>query len=131
MRKLFGTQRAAEDERQRDETQAGHVRAMIEPRHPGARRHRDPELLPQPIAAELQLIDRSGKHVLHDHQSCVRGDNQALGRDQAVSYLARVLVQQRDGGYELTIRHNAALTSSCSCRSCATRRMSDSRVPST
>ena len=74
---------------------------MIEARQPGARRHRDPELLPQPLAAELQLLDRRGDDVLDDHQPRVRRHDQPLGRDQAVRDVARVLVQQRDGRHQL------------------------------
>jgi hypothetical protein len=75
---------------------------MIESRQPGTRRHRNPEFLPQPLAAELQLLDRRGDHVLDDHQARVRGDDQPLGRNQAMRHVARVLVQQRDGRDQLT-----------------------------
>ena len=94
-------QRPAEDERERDHADAGHVGAMIEARQAGARRHRDAELLPQPIAAELQLLDGGRHDVLDDHQARMRGDDHALGRDQSVRDFARVLVQQRHGGNEL------------------------------
>ena len=94
-------QRPAEDERERDHADASHVGAMIEARQAGARRHRDAELLPQPIAAELQLFDGRRHHVLDDHQARMRGDDHALGRDQSVRDFARVLVQQRHGGNEL------------------------------
>ena len=75
--------------------------AMIEARQPGARRHGDAELLPQAIAAELQLFDRRAKHMLDDDQPRVRRDDQTFGRDQAVRDVARVLVQHRDGGHQL------------------------------
>ena len=94
-------ERPAEDERERDEPDAGDVGAMIEARQPGARRHRDAELLPQPIAAELQLLDGGAEHVLDDDQARVRRDDQPFGRDQAVRDVARVLVQQRDRRHEL------------------------------
>ena len=64
VRELVGGERAAQDQRQRDEAHPGHVRAVIEARQSGARRHRDSEVLPQPIAAELQLLDRGAEHVL-------------------------------------------------------------------
>ena len=94
-------ERPPEDQRQRHEPHAGHVGAMIEARQPGARRHRDAELLPEPIAAELQLLDRGAEHVLDDHEPRVRGDDQPLGRDQAVRDVARVLVQHGDRRHEL------------------------------
>ena len=50
-------ERPAQHERERHQPDAGYVRAMIEPTRAGAWRHRDSELLPQPIAAELQLLD--------------------------------------------------------------------------
>ena len=99
---LVGTQRAADDQGERHETHAGHVGAMIEPRQPGARRHRDPELLPETLARELELLDRGAEHVLDDHEPCVRRDDQALRRDQAVRDLAGVLVHQRDGRHQLS-----------------------------
>jgi hypothetical protein len=74
---------------------------MIESRQAGARRHRNTEFLPQPLTAELQLLDGRGQYVLDDHQTRVRRDDQSLGRQESVCDLACVLVQQRDGGYEL------------------------------
>ena len=100
--KLCWVERPSQDERERDEPNAGDVRPVIEARQPGARRHRNPELLPEPFAAELQLFDRGREHVLHDHQSRVRRHHEPLGRNQAVRDFAGVLVQQRDGRNELT-----------------------------
>ena len=68
---------------------------------PGARRHRDAELLPQPLAAELQLLDRGAEHVLDDHQPRVRRHDEPLRRDQTVRDVARVLVQHGDRRHQL------------------------------
>ena len=101
MGELVGLERTAQDQRQRDEAHPGHVRAMIEARQAGARRHGDPEILPQPIAAELQLLDRGAQHVLGDDEPRVRCHDEPLGRQQAVRDVARVLVQHRNRGHEL------------------------------
>src|SRR5438105_3113905 len=54
---------------------------MIEARQTCAWRHRDAELLPQPIAAVLQLLDRRTEHVLEDDlQQLTR---RTIGRDDA------------------------------------------------
>ena len=103
MREFFGGERPPEDERQRGDADAVDVGSDGRTAHgPGRGRHRDAELLPQPLAAELQLLDRRSEHVLDDHQPRVRRDDEALGRDQSVRGVARVLVQQRDGGHQLT-----------------------------
>ena len=102
VREFRRMERPAQHERERDEAHAGDVRAMIEARQARARRHRDPEFLPEPVAAELQLLDRGRQHVLDDHQARVRRHHQPLGRNQAVRDLARVLVQQRDRRNELS-----------------------------
>ena len=95
-------ERPAQHERERDQPDTGDVGAMIEARHARARRHRDPELLPEPLAAELQLLDRGREHVLDDHQARVRRHHEPLGCDQAVRDLARVLVQERNRRDQLT-----------------------------
>jgi hypothetical protein len=101
VRKLFDGQRPAEEQRQRDQPHAGDVRPVIEPRRAGARRHRDPELIPQALARELELLDRGGDDVLDDDEPRMRGHDQALGRDQAVRDVARILVPQRDRRHQL------------------------------
>ena len=101
MRVLVGAKRPAQNQRERDQPHAGDVGAMIEARQTGARRHRDAELLPQSIAAELQLLDRRAEHVLDDDEAGVRRDDQPLGRDQSVRDIARVLVQHGDRGHQL------------------------------
>ncbi|HEX7781018.1 MAG TPA: pyruvate formate lyase family protein, partial [Vicinamibacterales bacterium] len=53
------------------------------------------------VAAELQLLDRSREHVLDDHQPGVGRDDQPLWRDQPVSDVPCVLVEQREGGHQL------------------------------
>ena len=98
---LVGLERAAEDERERDEAHPGHVGAMIEAREAGARRHGDAEILPQPIAAELQLLDGGAQHVLGDHEPRVRRHDETFGRQEAVRDVAGVLVQHGNGRHEL------------------------------
>ncbi len=75
---------------------------MIEARQTGARRHRDPELLPEAVAAELQLLDGRRHHVFDDHQARVRRHHEPFWRNETVRDVARVLVQERDGRHELT-----------------------------
>ncbi len=94
-------ERPTQHERERHQPDTGHVRPMIEPRHAGAWRHRDSELLPEPIAAELQLLDGCRQHVLDDHEARVRRHDQPLRSDETVRDLARVLMQQRDRRHEL------------------------------
>ena len=101
MRHLVLGDGTAQHQRQRGDADAVDVGAMVEPGHAGRRRNRDPELLPQAFAGELQLLDARSEHVLHDHQPRVRRDHQALGRDQSVRGVARVLVQQRHRRYQL------------------------------
>ena len=74
---------------------------MIEARKPRARRHRDAELLPQAIAAELELLDRGAEHVLDDDEPRVRRHDEALGRDQPVRDVACIFVQHRDRRHQL------------------------------
>ena len=74
---------------------------MIEARQPGARRHGDAEVLPQPIAAELQLLDRGAEHVLDDDEPRVRRHDEPFGRQEAVRDVARVLVEHGDRRHEL------------------------------
>ena len=94
-------ERPTQHERERDQPDTGHVRAMIEPTRAGARRHRDSELLPEPIAAELQLLDGCRQHVFHNHEARVRRHHQPLRSDETMRDLARVFVQQRDRRHEL------------------------------
>ena len=89
-------ERPPQHERERNQPDTGDVGAMVEARHARARRHRDAELLPEPLAAELQLFDGGGEDVLDDDQPRVRRDDQTLGRDQTVRDFARVLVQERN-----------------------------------
>ena len=57
---------------------------------------------PVAFAREKQLLERGSEHVLDDHQSTVRRDDQTLGTQRAVRRIAGGLVQNRDGGNELT-----------------------------
>jgi hypothetical protein len=93
VRELFGLDGTPEHQRERDEADAGDVRTMIEPRQPGTGRQRNPEILPETVATELQLLHRSGQHMLHNHQPRVWRDDEAFGRDEPVRNLARVLVE--------------------------------------
>ena len=101
IRELVGFERTAEHQRERDESDARDIRTVIESWQARAGRHRDSEFLPEPIAAELKLLDRGRQHVLDDHEPRVRRDDQALRRDQTVRDFARVLVQQRHRRNEL------------------------------
>ena len=100
-RVLVGGQRPPENQRQRNDADAGDVGPLVEPRDAVAWRHRDPELVPQPLAAELHLLDGGAEHVLDEDQSRVRRDDEALGRDQTVRDVACIFVQQRDGRHQL------------------------------
>ena len=101
MRILLGSERPAEDQRQRHQADGGDVGALIEARQAGGARQRDPEILPEPLPCEAQLFDRGAQHVLDDHQPRVRRDDQAFRRDQAVGDVAGVLVQQGNRGDQL------------------------------
>ena len=104
---------------------------MIEPGDAGARRHRDPQVVPQPLARELQLLHRRSEHVLDDDEAGARRDDQPLGRDEAVRDVACILVQQRDRGHELAQQAQRRVEIERQPRACATRSISDSRIPST
>ena len=93
--------RASKHQRERDEPDRRHVRAVIETCGTDRDRDRDPQLVPQALAVVLQLFDRRPHHVLDDDDPRAGGDDQALGRDQAMRDVTRVLVQQRDRRHEL------------------------------
>ena len=51
---------------------------------------------------QLQLLERRAEHVLHDHETRVRPDDDPLRREGAVARVGRGLVKQGDGGHELS-----------------------------
>jgi hypothetical protein len=57
---------------------------VIETGHPGRRRDRDAELLPETVTRELKLFDPGSEHVLDDHESRMRRHHETLRRDQSV-----------------------------------------------
>ena len=132
MRVLVGAQRSTENEGKRHETDGGDVRTMIESRCAGARRQRDAQVLPQTLAVVLQLLDGGAQHVLRNHQPRVGRDDQTFGRQQAVRDVTGIFVKERNRRHELTNQaERRAQIEVESPLARATRRMSESRVPST
>ena len=68
-RRSSSAERPAEHERQRHHAELHDVGAVVEPRDAGARRHRHAQVLPQPLAAVAELLDRRAEHVLDDHDA--------------------------------------------------------------
>jgi len=65
---FFKLEDAANQQRQRDHAHARCISALIGAWQPGGRRHGHTKLLPQPIAAEIQLVERRTKRVLRNHE---------------------------------------------------------------
>ena len=63
-------QQAAQDQRQRHHANGVSIRAGVGSRQAGRRRHADPEVVPQALATEIQLVERGAKRVLRDSEAC-------------------------------------------------------------
>ncbi len=98
---LVVSQRAPEDERQRDRADLHEVDTMIESRKTGRARHGDAQALPVVLMRVPELFEPGTQRVIRNDHPRARVDDDAFGAEGAVRDIAIVRMQRLDAPKEL------------------------------